>query len=46
MIVVSSAAAVRAIMDKQGSATGGRPRNLPMTALRGLYITLADMSMY
>jgi len=39
MIVLSSPTAVRAIMDKKGSSTGGRPRTLLQTIFRGLYFT-------
>ena len=38
MIVLSSASAVRAVMDKQGGSTGGRPRTLLWPIFRGLYV--------
>jgi hypothetical protein len=43
MIVMSSAAAVRAIMDKRGADTGGRPRSLVQGAFEGLHMVLEDM---
>ena len=43
MIVISSASAVRAVMDKKGSSTGGRPRSLMWPIFRGLYLGLENL---
>jgi len=43
MIVLSSASAVRAVMDKKGSSTGGRPRNLMSLAFQSLDVSFENL---
>jgi len=44
MIVLSSAAAIRSVMDKKGLQTGGRPRSLVQPAFDNLHMVLENMS--
>jgi len=46
MVVLSSAAAVRNVMDIQGGTTGGRPRSLAQEAFEGLYMVLESAGVY
>jgi len=46
MIVLSSPAAVRAVLDKKGNSTGGRPRNLMWSIFQGLYLSFENAGVY